>query len=243
MSIARIRGKPGAGPGVPTEALLLRLPARPTAARAPAGRPMMPAREGNSSVVHVVDALATGHEADVAQLIFEYLAITQVEAGRARPASVHELPPVLRDECQNIAESYGPPGVPLMACQEEEPIGCVGLMRHKRRDIAVVKRLYVRPPHRGRGVARAPMGHAHRHAEQQGFARLALDVLASRADVIGFYRRLGYTEDPDAPGTTGGKGSMRYLHRPIYLGPDAPEPAGGVGESGPGTAGSGPWLR
>jgi ribosomal protein S18 acetylase RimI-like enzyme len=59
---------------------------------------------------------------------------------------------------------------------------------------AEVKRLFVRAPFRGSGVARLLMTEAVSRARTAGFAELVLDVMLSRVHVIDFYRRLGFTE-------------------------------------------------
>jgi GNAT superfamily N-acetyltransferase len=78
---------------------------------------------------------------------------------------------------------------------------------------AAIKRLYVRPTHRGHGIARALMNHAHHHAARHGIDRLVLDALPARASVIDFYRRLGYTETE--PYGSALPASMTYLERLI----------------------------
>jgi ribosomal protein S18 acetylase RimI-like enzyme len=57
------------------------------------------------------------------------------------------------------------------------------------------------------------MSHAHHHAAQQGMTRLILDVLPARTAVIGFYRRLGYTETGSH--VTESPVPMIYMERPI----------------------------
>ena len=122
------------------------------------------------------------------------MAATQAEAGRGEPASIGQLPPALRWECEHLAAVYAPPGGLFIACQDERPAGCVGLVPGPYPDAAEVRRLYVRPGHRGAGIGRLLMDHVHEQAAQRGFARLVLDVMPSRTAVIDFYRRLGYAE-------------------------------------------------
>jgi ribosomal protein S18 acetylase RimI-like enzyme len=149
------------------------------------------------TTIHV--RAATGKRLPDAQaLLFEYMATTQADAGRTVPASIHQLPGVLRDECNDPATAYQPPGTLLLAYHHHEPIGCVGLTPVPPPGTIEVKRLYVRPTHRRGGAARMLMQHAHHHAAHHGFTRLVLDVMPTRTSVIDFYRRLGYT-DPEPP--------------------------------------------
>jgi hypothetical protein len=65
------------------------------------------------AAVRVSDGLAAGHLLDAAELVFEYMAATQAEAGRPEAASVSELPAVLRRECEDLAACYAPPDCPM----------------------------------------------------------------------------------------------------------------------------------
>jgi ribosomal protein S18 acetylase RimI-like enzyme len=147
--------------------------------------------------------------------VFEYLATTQGETGRTVPASIHQLPGVLRDECTNLATAYQPPGTLLLAYHNHEPIGCVGLKPIPPPGTIEIKRLYVRPAHRRGGAARMLMQHAHRHAAHHGFNRLVLDIMPTRTHVIDFYRRLGYTDAEPYP--TEAPDPMVYMQRPVNL--------------------------
>lgn len=149
--------------------------------------------------------------ADAQALIFDYLAATQDEAGRAVPADIDQLPGILRDECSDPATTYQPAGALLLAYRGHEPIGCVGLKPTPPPGTIEVKRLYVRPAHRRTGAARTLMRHAHRHAADHCFDRLVLDVMRTRTHVIGFYRQLGYSE---AEPPTEVSDPMVYLQRP-----------------------------
>lgn len=100
---------------------------------------------------------------------------------------------MLARECGDLAAAYAPPGTLLLAYCGRQPVGCVGLVAREPAGTAEVKRLYVRPAHRG-GIGAVLMSHAHRLAAERGFTRLVLDVLPARTAVIDFYRRLGYTE-------------------------------------------------
>jgi GNAT superfamily N-acetyltransferase len=161
----------------------------------------------------VVSAFAAGRGSDAAALVFEYMAATQAETGRAVPAGIGELPAPLQRECRNLPALYRPPGALLIADHGGQPAGCVGLAPCSLERTAEIKRLYVRPAHRGNGIARALMSHAHHHAARHGTTRLILDVLPTRTAVISFYHRLGYTETE--PYATESPIPMIYMERPV----------------------------
>ena len=138
---------------------------------------------------------------------------TQTETGQEAPAGIGELPAMLQRECRNLQAVYRPPGALLIADLGGQPAGCAGLASCSPERTAEIKRLCIRPAYRENGVARILMRHAHHHAAQQGMTRLILDVLPARTAVIGFYRRLGYTET--GPYATESPVPMIYMERPI----------------------------
>jgi GNAT superfamily N-acetyltransferase len=166
-----------------------------------------------TATVTVVSAFAAGRGDDAAALVFEYMAATQAETGRAVPAGIGELPAVLQHECRNLQALYRPPGALLIADHGGQPAGCGGLASCSEEGTAEIKRLYVRPAYRRTGIARILMSHAHHHAAQHGITRLILDVLPARTAVIDFYRSLGYTET--GPYATESPVPMIYMERPI----------------------------
>jgi GNAT superfamily N-acetyltransferase len=85
---------------------------------------------------------------------------TQAENGRPVPSGIAELPAVLRHECTSLQDVYRPPGVFLIADLAGQPVGCAGLSALPGGRTAEVRRLYVRPAHRGSGIARTLIGHA-----------------------------------------------------------------------------------
>jgi N-acetylglutamate synthase-like GNAT family acetyltransferase len=161
----------------------------------------------------VVSAFAAGRGKDAATLVFEYMAATLAETGRAVPAGIGELPAVLERECRNLSAVYRAPGALLIADRDGQPCGCVGLARCSREGTAEIKRLYVRPAWRANGIGRTLMRHAHHHAAQHGMTRLILDVLPARTHVVSFYRQLGYCETE--PFATESPSPMIYMERPV----------------------------
>jgi len=163
--------------------------------------------------VTVTSAFPAGRGGDAVALVFEYMAATQAETGRPVPAGIAELPAVLRRECSRLPDVYRPPGALLIADLGGQPVGCAGLSALPGGGAAEVRRLYVRPAHRGNGIARTLMSHAHQHAARHGMTRLILDVLPARTAAIGFYRRLGYTET--GPFETESPVPMIYMERAV----------------------------
>lgn len=80
----------------------------------------------------------------------------------------------------------------LLARVTGAPVGCCGLQSTLEDDTAELKRLYVRPHMRRRGVGGRLLAAAVDHAAHVGYQRLLLDVVPDRAAAIGFYQRSGW---------------------------------------------------
>jgi GNAT superfamily N-acetyltransferase len=78
---------------------------------------------------------------------------------------------------------------------EGEPVGCGGvkLVGADDGDYGEVKRMYVRPPFRGRGLAREILDHLALYALAQGVTLLRLETGIHQHDAIALYERWGFT--------------------------------------------------
>jgi GNAT superfamily N-acetyltransferase len=102
----------------------------------------------------------------------------------------------LDDEIRLLPGSYGPPGGDLfLAVEDGEPVGC-GALRLWSPGVAEVKRVYVRPRARGRGLGARLTKAILRRARRLGYSRVVLDTLPRMEPAIRLYRKLGFAEIP-----------------------------------------------
>jgi GNAT superfamily N-acetyltransferase len=73
----------------------------------------------------------------------------------------------------------------------EELAGCGGLKCFPG-DYAEIKRMYVRPQMRGKGLAKRMLEHLEAHASQQEICVLRLETGIYQTEAIGLYERMGY---------------------------------------------------
>ncbi len=94
----------------------------------------------------------------------------------------------------HIEDIYMPPtGALYLALNSGEPAGCVGLRKfdgHR----CEMKRLYVRPDHRGMGIGTALCHQIIEKGRLLGYTEMLLDTLASMHSALALYRSFGFKQ-------------------------------------------------
>lgn len=80
----------------------------------------------------------------------------------------------------------------LLARRDGRAVGC-GALRIDADGYAEIKRMYVDPVHRGRGIAGSLMAELEAVARSEGIGLLKLETGDLQREAVGLYRRLGFT--------------------------------------------------
>jgi ribosomal protein S18 acetylase RimI-like enzyme len=185
-------------PPCPTSSDLLMVP---LAGRAPAGRalpvvwrhsstsPPASAKVGRGqrgvNVIRIVQAVSPSDIRTVRALFEEYAAWLDLDLSFQG----------FDDELAALPSEYVPPrGALLLALEGDTALGCVGLRPLEWPRVAELKRLYVRPQARGRGLGILLSRAALSFARDAGYARVRLDTLPKMASAQRLYRELGFRD-------------------------------------------------
>lgn len=98
------------------------------------------------------------------------------------------------EEISDMPGHYGPPdGCILLAFYDDVPVGCVGLRRLEE-GVCEMKRLYVKPEFRGRGIGKYLSEMIIAEAKRIGYDKMRLDTLSSMTEANAIYGNLGFRD-------------------------------------------------
>jgi len=133
----------------------------------------------------------SGDDEAARRLLGEYL--EEIERRLGRPLEPSEYPGA------DVGALEPPAGRLLIAFDGGDAVAC-GAVRVIAPGIAEVKRMYVAPQARGRGLGRTLLHRLERCAVELGCRTVRLDTMAAMAEAAGLYRSAGYEPIADYNG-------------------------------------------
>lgn len=102
------------------------------------------------------------------------------------------------DELKDLTVKYGKPyGSLYIAKEDGVPVGCIAMKKHAgEENTGELKRLYVRPEHRGKGYARKLSEKIVEDAVAAGYDKLYLDTLPFLIAAQKLYESMGFAVCP-----------------------------------------------
>lgn len=84
----------------------------------------------------------------------------------------------------------------IVAYENELPVGC-GAFKLFEETVVEIKRMYVQPQHRGKGIAAQILQALEQWAKQEGFSACVLETGLNQPEAIGLYEKTGYKRTPN----------------------------------------------
>lgn len=84
----------------------------------------------------------------------------------------------------------------LVAYKGDKPIGCGAIKKFDKTTIEV-KRMYVKPEHRGTGIAEKIINELESWAREMNYKRTILETGDRQVEAVKFYHKVGYTLIPN----------------------------------------------
>jgi len=129
----------------------------------------------------------------IQELLFEYT--DMVVAEDPRYADFLELQR-FESEVAHPEKKYGRPGCRLYLVEADgTPAGCIAMQKLDE-ERCEMKRLYIRPAFRGRGIARRLVERLLADARKDGYEAMVLDTFPFLWQAVSLYRDLGFYEIP-----------------------------------------------
>jgi ribosomal protein S18 acetylase RimI-like enzyme len=111
----------------------------------------------------------------------------------AKALPVDLAPQGFSQELDSLPGVYAPPqGELLLAKRGDHVLGCIALKPLDPPHVAEIKRLFVRPQARGKGIAKALVEAVIATAKGLGYDEIKLDTLPDMTDAIALYKANGF---------------------------------------------------
>ena len=140
----------------------------------------------------IIRASEEEHAQPIRELFWEYLQWANAKVEENFGVSFDIV--AMLEEDMNMLEKFMPPrGRLLLAYVEDQPMG-IACLKALTNNVGEVKRMYVRPQARKKGLGRSLLNHLLEEARQMGYGRIRLDSARFMREAHQLYRTSGFQE-------------------------------------------------
>lgn len=143
-------------------------------------------------MIQVIVANQYQHTQPVRELFWEYLQWANAKVQENFGVSF-DIAAMFEDDMNTLDKFMPPKGRLLLGYVEDEPMG-IACLKALTEEIGEVKRMYVRPQARKRGLGRALLNQLLEEARQSGYRRVRLDSARFMTEAHQLYRTSGFRE-------------------------------------------------
>ena len=143
-------------------------------------------------MIQIVIANQDQHTQPIRELFWEYLQWANGKVQENFGVSF-DIASMLEEDMTTLNKFMPPQGRLFLGYVEDQPMG-IACLKALTDSIAEVKRMYVRPQVRNRGLGRAMLNRLLEEARQAGYQRIRLDSARFMTEAHKLYRSAGFRE-------------------------------------------------
>jgi GNAT superfamily N-acetyltransferase len=143
-------------------------------------------------MVKVITASKDSHAAHIRELFWEYLQWANAKVNEEFGVNF-DIETMLEADMEHL-DKFMPPDGRLLLCYADEHLTGIACLKYLAPGIGEIKRMYVRPEYRKRGLGRALLNQLVVEATQIGYERVRLDSARFMTEAHHLYRTTGFRE-------------------------------------------------
>ena len=143
-------------------------------------------------MVKVITANKDLHATQIRELFWEYLQWANAKVNEEFGVNF-DIETMLEADMQHL-DKFMPPNGRLLLCYAEDRLAGIACLKYLTPSIGEIKRMYVRPGNRKRGLGRALINRLVAEAAQIGCERVRLDSARFMKEAHHLYRTTGFSE-------------------------------------------------
>lgn len=160
----------------------------------------------------ILQAETEAHREHARELFGEYLVWANAMMNREVGVSF-DIRAILERDMLELDRFSPPAGRLILAFDDEEPAG-IACLRKIGADTGAVKRMYVRPASRGKGIGRALLARLCEDARHIGYAKIRLDSAPFMESAHALYHSIGFRDiEPYAESEV----PPEFQHRSLFM--------------------------